>query len=480
MDRKPFRMNGHILDRKTACFEVEDNSSTEIDAIELIQGSHPRRPQDLAARLARQLLNQNKGILRDFGVLGSVDYDGTSVNIRFKASGQVGALPLLSPTSGRPDYGLIIKPRFGWQGLGPMLGSMGWKILPTPLKLPLLPRSDRKIPPWVISATILLRIKSLLALLERKFEFVEADLRAPRGQINWPRYAEAKMPRGNFLSLPCKFPDLRDDRELKAAIHFTLRKQLSSLQSQRSAGIVVLQLLSLCHSLISKVQDVPPLQPTQHRRNNWMWNNYTTDVFKEGIQAIDWTIDERGLAGLGDLQGLSWLLPMDIFFEAWVETVVSQLAKRAGGTVRSGRQRETVTPISWSPPYLGSQKYLLPDIILEKENETVIFDAKYKSHWEEINRDGWSGLEKELQERHRDDLLQVLAYSTVSESKRVVCCLAYPCRLQTWHSLLERDRPYHKASVRSGSRRVDLILTAIPMGVGPEEIYPVLARALTA
>ncbi|MGI6307210.1 MAG: AAA family ATPase [Dethiobacteria bacterium] len=74
------------------------------------------------------------------------------------AGGQVGALP----TSGRPDYGLVIKPRFGWQGIGLMLGSMGWKVIPIPLRLPLLPRPDRKIPPWVLSTTILLRLQKLL------------------------------------------------------------------------------------------------------------------------------------------------------------------------------------------------------------------------------------------------------------------------------------------------------------------------------
>ncbi len=171
---------------------------------------------------------------------------------------------------------------------------------------------------------------------------------------------------------------------------------------------------------------------------------------------------------------------MDRFFEAWVETVVGRLASRTGGVIKSGRQRETVTPLGWTPPYVGSQRYLLPDIILEREQETIIFDAKYKNHWEELNRDGWSGLNKELQERHRGDLLQVLAYSTVSASKRVVCCLAYPCRPHTWHSLIQRQRPFHKASVRAGTRRVDLILTAIPMGINPEEIYPVLEHALGA
>ena len=179
-----------------------------------------------------------------------------------------------------------------------------------------------------------------------------------------------------------------------------------------------------------------------------------------------------------DLQGLPWLLPMDKFFEAWVETIVEQYAKRTGGVIKTGRKRETVTPLTWSPPYLGSQRYLLPDIVLEREQETFIFDAKYKNHWEELNREGWSGLDKVLQEQHRSDLLQVLAYSTASESKRVVCCLAYPCRSHTWYSLKRRQRPFHKASVRAGTRRVDLILTAVPMGINPEEIFHTLESAL--
>jgi hypothetical protein len=466
--------------RETACFETEDNSQLKLPAAILIKGVMLRDSQGQSARLAQQFLKQNRGILRDFAIECSVDYDGSSVILHLRTGGQVGALPLLSPTSGRPDYGLVIKPRFGWQGIGPMLGAMGWKILPDPLPLPLLPRSDRKVPPWVLSSTILFRLQKLLDQLERRFEYTEADLSAPRGQVNWTEYAAVKLPRADFLSVPCRFPDLRDDRELKAAIHFTLRKQLAGLQSQRTAGVVVLQLLKLCQELLERVRDVPALQPSPKTLSSWLRGNLNTAVFREGIQAVEWTIDDRGLAGLGDLQGLPWLLPMDIFFEAWVETVVSRLANRTGGVIKTGRQRETITPLGWSPPYLGSQRYLLPDIILEREHETIIFDAKYKNHWEELSREGWVGLDKELQERHRSDLLQVLAYSTISASKRVVCCLAYPCRSQTWYSLLQRQRPFHKASVRAGSRRVDLILTAVPMGLNPEDICPVLELALSA
>jgi 5-methylcytosine-specific restriction endonuclease McrBC regulatory subunit McrC len=189
-------------------------------------------------------------------------------------------------------------------------------------------------------------------------------------------------------------------------------------------------------------------------------------------------MDDRGLAGLSDLQGLPWILSMEKFFEAWVETVVGRLARSSGGQLKSGRKRQTITPLSWAPPYSGSQRYLLPDLVLERENETIIFDAKYKNHFEELDREGWHGVAKTLQEQHRNDLLQVLAYSTIPDSKKITCCLAYPCRKDTWQSLIRRERPFHKASVRAGNRQVELVLTAFPMGVDPEEIEPVVAMAL--
>jgi hypothetical protein len=90
----------------------------------------------------------------------------------------------------------------------------------------MLPGSDRKIPAWVLSTIVLLRLRALLDRLERRFEFSEADCPAPRGSIRWSEYATERLPFARFLSVPCRFPDLRDDQELKAAIHFTLRRQL--------------------------------------------------------------------------------------------------------------------------------------------------------------------------------------------------------------------------------------------------------------
>ena len=73
-------------------------------------------------------------------------------------------------------------------------------------------------------------------------------------------------------------------------------------------------------------------------------------------------------------------MPMEEFFEAWVETVVSELAKQTGGVMRIGRKRETVAPIIWDPPYAGSQKYLLPDVILERLSSSEQAEEVIKSN----------------------------------------------------------------------------------------------------
>ena len=154
---------------------------------------------------------------------------------------------------------------------------------------------------------------------------------------------------------------------------------------------------------------------------------------------------------------------MEEFFESWAETILFTVARKIGGALRTQRQRQTVSPLSWSPPYLGSQKSLVPDLVLERENQTVIVDAKYKQHWEEMQEHRWSNLEEEIRERHRADLLQVLAYANLSTKQRTTVCLAYPCLESTWQSLRERNLLFHRASVGAGTRRVDLLLTALPM-----------------
>lgn len=415
----------------TQCIEMTDLGLCEIPAQFLLKDGRTRNPESQIARLATQFIHDNRGILHDFGVSVEIRYDGQKISLLFSSTNCIGAAPLLSPTSGRVDYGLIIKPRFDWSGLGPMLSSMGWKIVPTPLRLPLVPGTERKIPPWVLSSITLYRIQLMLDQLNRNFSFIEADLSAPKGSVNWNQYATRRLPTLRLLNIPCKYPSLQDNDDLKSGIHHTLKLIMASLQSQRAAGIFVLQLVELCQYLISRVNSVLPKQPISISMQRWNTIPIRTEAFREGLRAIEWTIEERGLAGLSNLQGLPWIMPMEHFFEAWIETVAGDIVRNIGGQVKAGRKRETITPISWDPPFTGSQKYLLPDVIIERENDIIILDAKYKQHWEEINFHTWSRVEEVIREQHREDLLQILAYSTLSDKRNITSCLVYPCQETT-------------------------------------------------
>jgi hypothetical protein len=460
------------------CLELRDHSLLAKSAVELFAVQKSADPQSQAARLADQFITQNRSLFGLLSVSVRRDYDGRDVLLLLESGSTVGAVPLRSPLTAKMEFGLIVQPRFPWPGIGPMLAEMGWLVSPTPLRLPLLQRSERKVPPWVLSFMVLARLQALLHRLERRFETTRERLPAPKGAVNWSEYATRHISHGDFLSIPCTFPDLRDDLHLKGAIRFTIEKHLRSLESQRENGSFVHRLIAFAQSLCLKTEGAPSRRPSSREIESWLRKPLSAETFLDGLQAIDWTMEDRGLAGMSDLEGVPWTMPMDQFFEAWVETIFRCVARKSGGTLKTGRRRETVSPISWEPSFLGSQKSLVPDLVLESQGQTVIIDAKYKRHWEEMGNRSWYLQGAELREQHRADLLQVLAYANLSGSGRVVCCLIYPCTLPTWESLKQRNRLFHRAALPYRGRQIDVCLTAVPMHAQVDRISQPLIEQL--
>jgi 5-methylcytosine-specific restriction endonuclease McrBC regulatory subunit McrC len=201
-------------------------------------------------------------------------------------------------------------------------------------------------------------------------------------------------------------------------------------------------------------------------------------VFSDGLAAIDWTVEERGLGGVSELSGLAWRLDMESFFEAWVETLAERAARRFGAQPRAGRTSATKVPLDWRPPGSGSQRSLIPDVVMQRSDVVVVLDAKYKRHAQEIERLGWARVDESMREQHRNDVLQALAYSTLFDSPRVVACLVYPAAPDVWQGLVDRGRDCARARVRCGARHVELALLAVPMGPMSERACGALASLL--
>ena len=52
-------------------------------------------------------------------------------------------------------------------------------------------------------------------------------------------------------------------------------------------------------------------EPGPRELESWLRGSLKTDTFRDGIQAVEWTVDDRGLAGLSDLAGLPWAMSME-------------------------------------------------------------------------------------------------------------------------------------------------------------------------
>lgn len=472
-------MAGQFVTNPEICLELNDSSEKDYPAAGFF-GCRARDPESQAARLGEQFVRQNRAIFAAMDVSAACHYDGVRVRLVLKSGAAVGAAPLASPTSARPDFGLVVQPRFHWKGIGLMLGEMGWRVVPSPLKLPLMRRSERRIPPWVLWAMILARLEVLLRSLSPRFELVQSVRSAPRGAILWPEYATRKLPSGRALDLPCEYPELSADRTLMGSIRFALEKQLSALQGQAAMGAAVSGLIGRCNALLDLVQGVAPIRPAPFAFRTWLQRPMRASAFIEGVEAIQWTADDRGLAGVSDLEGLPWRMDMDAFFEAYVETVGARLARRLGGTLRVGRLRQTLHSISWDGPRAVSQASLVPDIWLEWPGVTLIIDAKYKRHWEELRQIGWRSIGPEGRGRHRADILQMLAYANLPQTQRVIACLIYPCGAEAWHTSRPADELVQRASVGGAKREVELWLAAAPMDLPVAEAGAPLEETLRA
>ena len=449
-----------------SCFKLKDSSSHRESAKFLSASSDPRQALAIELRLGRQLIEQNRRVFDAFGVVATCQdrQDGTGAYLCFDTHDTVGAFPLKSPTSGRWDYGVVIEPRQGWNQFGGILSTMGWKVVPELQRLHPLPLSAREIPSWVLGSVLIGRIEKLLQDMARQFEFQHEILSAPRGRIDWAEYIAKQLPRMGLLNLPCDFSELSDHRVLMGVLHFTVKRIYAELQSVTDGGVITSSLLQRAHSLLLRVSQYPIVRPTpQMFEPVFYGKKLASDVFSEGLEAVQWTAENRGLAGLSDFRGLPWKMSISAFFEAFVETVIKRAMLYLGGSFRVGRLNETVIPISWEHVRWGTQKSLRPDFVIEHNGEVVIVDAKFKSYWYDMTMHRWQHTDVLTQEEHRADLLQVLAYSTCYSSAKLTVCLVYPCEGGLYDSFCEKNCLERRASVYSGTRKINIILTAVPM-----------------
>lgn len=417
---------------------------------------------------ATRFLNVNRPQLAALEVEAVLDTGRDTVEMYLKPGGIVGAIPLRSPATHRVLGGIVVKPRFGWQDIGPLLSATKWAVAPEILGFPLVPGSSREVPPWVLAGPIVHRLRAILQELTRGFRLHEEIRQMPRGQIIWSKYCTQHLPRGFFHTLPCRFPELGPDQVLLSHIRWGLGRVGVSLAPRVPADIIARHLLDEVTLMIRDLGDVPPRAPDRQALDRMlMGTGLPSGVFRQGIEALSWIVDERGLAGRSESDGLAWRLPMHMLFENWVEGLVRSWSRGFGGQVSTARLGDAYFPLRWERTGQGSLAALAPDIVVRAGDTVYIFDAKYKQHLQELDETRWREAREELRGQHRHDVHQILAYAALFDAPRIVSVLVYPMYLGTWSRLAASGRTITRATLPGVQRQVEVVLAGVPLHLSP-------------
>jgi hypothetical protein len=254
---------------------------------------------------------------------------------------------------------------------------------------------------------------------------------------------------------------------LRGAIRWTLERVVQELGAIAGDDYVALDLAVDARRLLDRVSSVPPVYPRPELITRLSGADPLLEqTVRAGLDAIGWVRDERGLGGGRQMDGLAWSLPLDRLWEDHVAATVNQRVRQEGGVLRLGRRGETLTPLNWSGSSLRSLTHLVPDIVVKRPSSVWIVDAKYKSHFADIDEVRWRKLADDIRDSHRADVHQVLAYSSLFDEPEVTATLAYPLVYETWQRLRERGLDRARAHIYTGNRHVQLELWGLPFSTG--------------
>ncbi len=412
---------------------------------------------------AQNFISANLPSFVALDVTASLVPDSDHICLQLRPGGVIGTVPLHSPTTRKIVGGIVVQPRFGWNDIGPLLHQIGWTASPRLLDLPLVPGAAKEVPPWVLAGPMLQRFSALLNETTSNFQWCEELRESPRGQILWHQYAR-NLGRGLFHRLPCRFPEFGPDQVLRGMLRWGIQAVHRSLVGWADVDPIARRLTEHALELLQQLSDAKPIAPGRSDISRLMNSTRLPPVaLQRGLQALGWIIDERGLAGTAESDGLSWSLPMYEMFERWIEHLTRLWAHGFGGRVRSGRNFETLVPIRWECRAVRSLSSLVPDLIVEQGRQVWIIDSKYKSHFEELDDHRWAELGEELQLEHRHDVHQALAYAATRDAAHITTVLAYPMRLNTWLRLAEHNRTVNTATIAVGSREIRVALAGVPI-----------------
>ncbi|MEJ5286651.1 MAG: hypothetical protein CH6_0421 [Candidatus Kapaibacterium sp.] len=366
-------------------------------------------------------LRVNSRYLEFLGV--SCKWDENNKKLILTPSNKIGVVPLKNPYGGQVYGSITVKPKLGWVDIYEILDLIDWKYQPFFLKNEEPIFANGVLPRWFKAVETLEAIYQALSLLMKRICSKHIFSKVPIGNVNWNDYGTKSVPYGKYNYFSTTVIDYSFDLE----VHHQFKGVVKIVEKDISNPEVPIKIRSKSRVLMSKIErwlvtlncDEPSVEKLKKISVPSFYKLYYDRAIQKCIEYIG---ESKFSNEAGKFYGLPWAIEMDKLFEHWVEFWASKFALRIGARffsdIKNNSRIRFYNLGNWK-----SMNKLKPDIIIEKEDKTLIIDVKYKKHLEYIQ---YGMATSEILEEHRHDIHQILSYMSSSVKRKRLGCLIYP------------------------------------------------------
>lgn len=354
----------------------------------------------------QKFILRNSQIFDFLEITATCEYsDNETCFLKLVTSKYIGCIPMLSPKTGLTCGYIIIKGRFE-EDISELLSVIGTFIEPEFSDKYKLELGSFVKPPLYFECQ-----NYIDCYIEtrnnkwRKFDSIERVKSIPNNSTNWGKYAEKSYDPYNTLKYPNRCNVLSKDHKEWQELNYVLDLCINEIMSTRTP----------VRSRAAYVNKISMLQNTYNKRIlpvvTEVKPHMSDPIVIKKLKEIANRVLQNNLSSQ-----YAWRLDFAEFFERFVQYLMGIIAKSKGARLTCNPHFKI-----WGQRPNWALKYIVPDIIIDKNDCQFIIDAKYKAHMYELNGDG-----PMLRDAFRADLHQVLAYSSFGGAKEKNIMLVYP------------------------------------------------------
>lgn len=332
--------------------------------------------------------------------------------ITFKTNKYTGAVPLRSPDTGKQIGDFLVSPRFyntnnKFSSLTKLLLLLETSIRPQFFdSIPLSSGDIVKPPLYYEAAKYIESFDKALKSHWRKFKNVSMIRAYPKSTTNWDKYAKNAYDPIKLLEFPCEDNILSVEHCEFSKLRYVFDIARAEIMSASTPS-------DIRHRLIEKIdtilQNLKGINVTKCRQLTIHFSDPL--VIKEAKKQANILLEQ------GFSHSYGWRIDVSELFERYIQFIIEKCANVMFAQVYKNIK---ISKVKGHLPSWGLS-YLEPDILLKKGDRTIVVDAKYKSHYYNMNNSS-----EQLKMSHREDLHQLLAYCSFDTSNNKIGAIFYP------------------------------------------------------